>query len=78
MNGKQARNLRKIVKDNLTTLPVVDYKETNTHEKLFFGGHNTDGTVRYIPVEVSTRVLDGCQRQHYQRMKHYHNAYYGR
>lgn len=78
MNGKKARNLRKLIEKNIPDLPKVEYAEKNQREKLFPGGLNSDGTPRYTPLIVSTRVLENCQRQVYQKAKTIHHAYHGR
>tara|TARA_R100000687_G_C6428345_1_gene154430 strand:- start:603 stop:839 length:237 start_codon:yes stop_codon:yes gene_type:complete len=78
MNGKQARKLRKLLGDNLAGMPVVNYVEVNQREKLYPVGVNVDGTTRFYPVVVGTRILNGCQRQAYQNVKKLHRAYHTR
>lgn len=76
MNGKQARKLRKLIRNNLDGMPVVNYDEVNQREKLYPVGVNVDGTTRFYPVVVGTRVLNGCQRQAYQKAKKLHHTYH--
>lgn len=78
MRGKQARKLRKMMEHNLEGMPVVHYDEVNQREKLYPIGVNLDGTTRFRPIVVSTRVLNGCQRQAYQKAKQLHHTYHGR
>ncbi len=78
MRNKQAKRLRRIIRDNLAGMPVVNYEEVNHREKLYPVGINVDGTTRFHPVIVSTRVLDACPRQAYQKSKQLHRAYHAR
>ncbi len=78
MNGKQARKLRKLIGDNLSGMPVINYEEVNQREKLYPVGINMDGTTRFYPVVVGTRVLDACQRQAYQKAKQLLREYHAR
>jgi len=77
MNGKKARNLRKIVRESLGNLPERKYTHTNVHTRQFFTGRtNLDGTPRMIPMELFTVELVGCQRAAYQKTKHLHHIYH--
>lgn len=78
MNGKQARNLRKLVKDNAPQFPAKTYTKTNKAEKLYIKGTKTDGMPEYGSYESYTLVLGDCQRALYQRAKKLHGMYYGR
>lgn len=78
MNGKQARKLRKLVSENVPSLPERSYERINEREKLFPVGTNVDGTTKFFPVMVGTVVLDNCKRRLYQKSKPLHHAYHGR
>ena len=68
MNGKQARNLRNLVKTELAGMQPLAYKNVNTKVKPYSIGFNA---------QTHTVVLDACQRKVYQKAKRLHNAYLG-
>lgn len=79
MNGKQARNLRKLVREDMGQLPLVQYEEKNLHTRwLNTGVLNLDGTPKMVPFTTSTRELGGCQRKAYQKAKKLHHLFHGR
>lgn len=76
MNGKQARKLRKIVREDMPNFPERQYRHVNVHTKQYATGTiNLDGTPRYIPLELSTVELVACQRVAYQKAKQLHHMY---
>lgn len=76
MNGKQAKRLRQIIREDMGNYPVTQYTEVNVHDKQFFTGQtNLDGSPQYVPVRCSTRELVACQRKAYQLAKQLHHQY---
>lgn len=68
MNGKQARNLRKLIREEIPDLPEVSYKRTNKRTKVTLSGNT---------YETFTLELAGCHRGLYQRAKQLHYQYTG-
>lgn len=76
MNGKKARNLRKLIRTELEHLPERQYHATKVHTREFFSGStNLDGTPRMIPLELCTVELVACQRVAYKKAKQLHHMY---
>lgn len=79
MNGKQARNLRNLIREEMGQLPLVQYEDTNKHTRWYNTGVlNLDGTPGMAPITTSTRQLVGCQRKAYQKAKKLHHLFHGR
>ena len=78
MNGKQARNLRKLVKEQDPLAPPLFYIKANRADKLYIKGTKTDGMPEYGSYESYTSELGYCQRALYQRAKKLHGMFYGR
>lgn len=75
MNGKAARNLRKLLKKELgDTLPETTY-EDKKHTRTFISGTSLDGSPQFSSYEVYTRRLSSCLRALYQRAKKRHYQY---
>lgn len=74
MNGKKARFLRNLVDKIVPDAPGVDYEHVNKRDKLFPVGFNADGTQRYVTLPQYTRVLAGCKRGEYQKVKAFYKA----
>lgn len=75
MNGKAARNLRNLVKEVATDIPVDNqYREEVTYKEVQVG-INPDGTPRKISEPRITLVLQNCHRYLYQRAKRRHHLY---
>lgn len=76
MNGKKARNLRKLVANEMPQLPERNYRRTNVHNRLYPNGRlDTEGKPSFDVVEVCTMVLAGCQRKAYKGAKKLHHLY---
>lgn len=79
MNGKKARNLRKMVKEELGDLDSVKYEHIQHPERLVQVGVKSDGNPEYEVVTPTTvRLVAACQRRIYQQTKALHHEYYGR
>lgn len=71
MNGKKARELRKVARSVLPNNKEVEHTLI-THEKkdIETGRFNTDGTKELIPFIPQTLVLSpDCVRKYYQELK---------
>lgn len=79
MNGKQARNLRKIVKEEASNLEAVKYENVDHNERLVMVGTGIDGKPKYeVYKPVTVKMNNYCQRRIYQQLKRFHSQYYGR
>lgn len=76
MNGKQARNLRKLIERN-SNIPAKVYEEVKHNERLMQVGLTAEGKPNYVPHTPVTIELGECQRHYYQRAKKLHHLYQG-
>jgi hypothetical protein len=72
MNGKQARNLRNLVKSEAPGYIPVGYKQTNKRTKELVVGFDAAGKEQKVPYETFTIELGACQRKLYQKAKYLH------
>lgn len=70
MNGKKARNIRKMVEKTLGHLPEIAYQDIERKPRLVeTGKFNPDGTQQRVVYTPTTRILKDCQREVYQQLK---------
>lgn len=66
MNGKKARQLRKMTTKQYVPNQVWEaYAEENVHTKTYFNPE----AIQPVKIQVSTVVLDSCQKLFYREMK---------
>ena len=79
MNGKQARNLRRVVRQEASHLEEVAYEVERHPERIRLVGTKVDGSPQYESYQPETvRLANHCQRHIYQNLKALHHSFFGR